>query len=274
MILLLLLAQDWSWQGEGARYELKTTIGQSEGQRVLKYMDLVFETYRAFLNPERLPRTKFTLVLYSGYDEYKKFGGTGRYGHYDGRRLVGYYDPEQMLPTFAHEGMHQFTDISIPNFQRVPAWYTEGIAECIANNEVRDGKLSLCLGDGPIPKIRVPVLQEAIREKRHHSIGKLFEVSKRDFQKDFRLCYAEAWAFCHFLLTYPKYEDRTKRIPEGTYKKCLVRFHNAMLDPKRTPAEAVQLAFPVDLEKLDAEFTDWVMKWPVKYEMPKEPFEK
>jgi hypothetical protein len=274
--LLLLLLQDWSWQGDSKHYRLQTTKDKEQGQKVLKYMDLVFETYKAFLNPEpsRLPKERFTLVLYRDYDEYKKSGGPGRYGHYDGKRLVGYFDPEQMLPTFAHEGMHQFTDLCIPNFGRVPAWYSEGIAECIANNEVRDGKLYMCLQDGPVPKIRVPILQKAIREKKHYPIAKFLELGKREFQADHRVCYAEGWAFCHFLLTYPKYEDRTKRIPDGQYKKALVTFHNAMLDPKRTAADAAKIAFGgLDLAKLDDKFTEWVLKWPVEYELPKEPYE-
>jgi hypothetical protein len=276
-VLLLLLAQDWVFTGESQHYQLKTTSDKEQGQKVLKYMDLVFDTYKIFLNPDpaRLPRNKFNLVLYRDYDDYKKNGGSGRYGHYDGKNLVGYYDAEQMLPTFSHEGMHQFTDICIPNFGRVNAWYSEGIAECIANNEVRDGKLYMCLQDGPVPKIRVPILQKAIEEKKHYPLAKFLDISKRDFQKDHRVCYAEGWALCHFLLTYPKYEDKSKRIPDGKYKKCIVNFHNAMLDPKRSASEAAAIAFRgYDLEKIEKEFVEYVQRWPVKYDMPKEPYEK
>ncbi len=263
---LLGLQEDDAFTAESARYSIESTADRRHAQELLKYMDLCFDTYRRFLNPspDRLPRDKFTLVLYRDAREYKARGGKGRYGHYDGRRLVGFYDPEQMLPTFAHEGMHQFTDLCIPHFERLPPWYGEGIAECIANNEVAGGRLTMCLRRGPIPRLRVPVVREAIRGGKLIRLKDLLVMNQKKFQDNHALCYAESWLFCHFLLTFPKQEDPALQIPEGKYKQVIVRFHNAMLNPRTKVEEAVKLAFvherqPIDIEELEAEFREYAL---------------
>lgn len=264
---LLAAAQDpWAFEGESAHYVIQSTADKKTAQEVLRYMDLCFDTYKKFLNPapERLPKEKFVLVLFRDKDEYKARGGVGRYGHYDGKRLVSYCHPEQMLPTFAHEGVHQFTDICIPHFERLPAWYTEGIAECIANNEVRGGRLFMCLRKGPVPKLRVAAVQEAIRNGKFVSLKDLLKTGKEKFQQNHELFYAESWLLCHFLLTYPKLEDPAKQIPDGKYKDVIVQFHNAMLDPKMKVADAVKRAFvldrkPIDLDELEKEFREYAL---------------
>lgn len=255
---------------ESAHYSIESTTDRKIALELLKYMDLCFDTYRRFLNPapERLPRDRFTLVLCRDAAEYKARGGKGRFGHYDGRRLVGYYDPEQMFPTFAHEGMHQFTDICIPNFERLPPWYSEGIAECIANNEVVNGRLTMCLRRGPIPRMRVPVVREAIRGGKFIRIADLLTLGHRKFQENHVLCYAESWFFCHFLLTFPRQEDPSLQIPEGKYKQVIVRFHNAMLNPRVKVEDAVRQAFvldrkPIDLDVLEAEFREYALAFEV-----------
>jgi len=268
---------DWAYEGESRHYRIKSTAKKEHAQEVLKYMDLCFETYTRFLRPaaDRMPRNKFALVLYTGYEEYKRRGGPGRYGHYDGSSLVGYHHPEQMLPTFSHEGMHQFTDICIPRFDRLPSWYSEGIAECIANNEVRGGKLYMCLKNGPVPKIRVYVVQDAIRAGTHIKFRELLDFDKRKFQENHKLLYAESWSLCHFLLTAPKHEDPDKQIPDGKYKSVIVAFHNAMLDPKMKPADAVKAAFalkgkPIDLDALEKEWTEYMLSFPCERPAPGE----
>lgn len=262
---------EWAFESESRHYRMRSTAKKEQAQEVLRYMDLCFDTYSRFLRPptEQMPRGKFSLILYGGQDEYKKRGGTGRYGHYDGTNLVAYYHPDQMLATFAHEGMHQFTDICIPNFDRLPSWYAEGIAECIANNEARNGKLYMCLKKGPVPRIRAHVVQDAIRQGTYIRFRDLLDFDKRKFQENHQLLYAESWSLCHFLLTAPKLEDPDRQIPEGKYKQVIQRFHSAMLDPKMKAAEAVRTAFvlngkPIDLEALEKEWRDYMMLFPAE----------
>jgi hypothetical protein len=269
------LQEEPAFTAEGTRYVVESTADRKHAQELLKYMDLCFETYRRFLNAptERLPRDKFTLVLYRDAREYKARGGTGRYGHYDGRQLVGFFDAEQMFPTFAHEGMHQFTDVCVPNSGRLPPWYTEGIAECIANNEIVNGRLVMCLRRGPIPRLRAPAVREAIRSGKFIRIKDLLVMGPKKFQDNHAICYAESWLFCHFLLTFPKQEDPSMQIPEGKHKQVVVRFHNAMLNPKTKVEEAVRQAFvhdrkPIDLDELEAEFKEYALSFDV--DRPKE----
>jgi hypothetical protein len=265
---LLGLQEDPPFTAEGTHYVLESTADRKQALELLKYMDLCFETYRRFLNPpaDRLPRERFSLVLYRDAREYKARGGTGRYGHYDGVRLVGFHDAEQTFPTFAHEGMHQFTDACVPNASRLPPWYAEGIAECMANNAVLNGRLVLCLRRGPIPRLRLPVVQEAIREGKLIRLRDLLSMNPKKFQDNHALCYAQSWLFCHFLLTFPKREDPSRQIPEGKYKQVVVRFHNAMLSPKTKAEEAVRQAFvhgrkPIDLDEMEAEFREYALSF-------------
>ncbi len=264
--LLLGNRQEALFRAEGARYLIESTADRRHALEVLRHMDLCYDAYRRFLNPpaERRPREKLTLVLYRDLEEYRARGGAGRYGHYDGRQLVGYVDPEQMLPTFAHEGMHQFTDICVPGYDRLPPWYVEGIAECIANNEVRGGRLFTCLRNGAVPRLRVPAVREALRGGGLVPLRELLATDKRRFQERHALFYAQSWLFCHFLLTYPRLEDPTRQIPEGRYKPVLVRFHNAMADPKARAADALRQSLildgrALDLDDLDREFREYAL---------------
>ncbi len=268
--LLGLQEEENLFTAESAHYVIVSTADRARAEELLRYMDLCFDAYRKFLNPApgRVPRHKFTLVLYRDAREYRERGGKGRYGHYDGRRLVGYNHPGQMFPTFAHEGMHQFTDICFPDFDRLPSWYVEGIAECIANNEVVGGRLFMCRRKGPIPSLRIPVVQDAIRGGTFIRLKDLLAMNKKKFQANHELCYAESWFFCHFLLTYPRQEHPSLQIPDGKYKQVIVRFHNAMLDPKAKVEEAARKAFvhdrrPVDLGELETEFREYALSFEV-----------
>lgn len=260
------------YEGKSAHYRIRSTADRPTARELLKYMDLCFGAYRRFLNPdpEKLPREPLLLVLYRDRAEYTGSGGTGRFGHFDGKQLAGFADPEQMRPTFAHEGVHQFVEMCIPKPDRLPPWYAEGIAECIANNEVRSGKLYLCTADGPVPRLRVPVVQAAIRDSTVIPLRRLLRAGNREFQKRHELYYAQSWLFCHFLLTYPKREDPSKQIPEGKYKPVIVTFHNAMLDPKRKAREALDAALrsdggKIELEPLEREFLEYART----FELPK-----
>lgn len=253
---------------EGLHYSIQSTAGPEPAGNLLRYMDLCFDTYRRLLNPppERLPPNKFVLVLYRDAREYRRRGGGGRYGHYDGRRLVGYLDPEQMLPTFAHEGMHQFADFCFPDARRLPPWFSEGLAECIANNRILEGRLFMCRRNGPIPRLRAPVVREAIRSGRLIPLRTLLALDSGQFQKNHALCYAESWFLCHFLLTAPLQEDPERQIPDGKYKGVIVRFHNALLNPKIRVEEALRWALIqggqlIRLDALETEFKAYILSF-------------
>ncbi|MDP6959056.1 MAG: hypothetical protein QF645_09610, partial [Planctomycetota bacterium] len=124
-------------------YFLKSTATEAQAQELLDFMEIVHKTYMALLKPKNkkaVESREFTLILHKDNEEYMAAGapkGSGAY--YNGKELVGYYDPSNMKPFFAHEGMHQFTDITSKNMGNFPMWFTEGIADCIGNSEFRKG---------------------------------------------------------------------------------------------------------------------------------------
>src|SRR5688572_1424338 len=140
-------------------YDLKTSATREQAEDLLEYMELVFDTYLKLLKPDdpaAAEKSRSTILLYKDRQEFiagRAPPMAGAYYSLQTKNLVGYFDPMMMKPFFAHEGMHQFTDLTSKNFQDFPMWFSEGIADCIGNNEVRDRKLYLCLKGGPIARI-------------------------------------------------------------------------------------------------------------------------
>jgi hypothetical protein len=213
-------------------YDLKTSCSREQGQELLDFMELVHKTYLELLKPENkeeVEKRRFTLVLYKDAAEYARAGappGSGAF--YNGRELVGWYDLVFMKPFFAHEGMHQFTDATSANFRDFPMWFTEGIADCIGNGEVRNGKLYMCVKSGTISRMRLQLVQAAVKQGAAYPLGRLLTLPRLEFMQNAELCYAQSWSFCHFLITYPKEEDRAVQIPNGRFRKNLAAYYERM----------------------------------------------
>ena len=212
-------------------YEVKTTATKEEGQELLDFMELVHSTYTTLLkpeNPQELDKRRNTLVLFKNYDEFVRAGapqGAGAYYDHRTRDLVGFYDTNDMKPFFAHEGMHQFTDATSKNFSAFNMWFTEGIADCIGNSEVRNKKLYMCVKSGRIARMRLPSIQAALRAGATPPLRRLMTLDRIVFMRNADLCYAMSWSWCHFLITYPKDEDRGVQIPDGKYRKNLAGYY-------------------------------------------------
>ncbi|HLY11447.1 MAG TPA: DUF1570 domain-containing protein [Planctomycetota bacterium] len=212
-------------------YELKTTATKEEGQELLDFMELVHSTYTTLLkpdNPQDLDKRRNTIVLFKDMEQFMRAGAPPGAGAYYDRRskdLVGYYDTNDMKPFFAHEGMHQFTDATSKNFSNFNMWFTEGIADCIGNSEVRNKKLFMCVKSGRIARMRLPSIQAAIRARATPPLARLMTLSDGVFMRNADLCYAMSWSWCHFLITYPKDEDRGAQIPDGKFRKNLAGYY-------------------------------------------------
>jgi hypothetical protein len=263
-------------QFETEHYIVKTTSDKKHANQLGLHMELVYKTYSALLNYREPIKRKFVVKLYKDHDEYKRNGAGGAaLAHYSpqSKELVGSYDPDGMYAIMAHEGMHQFTDMVMPEFQKgvtsgeVPTWYSEGIADCIGNCETRSDKLYMCVMSGYIAMMRTIVIQTAIRENRTPPLKEVVRYNQRDYyQKNGRLNYAIGWSFTHFLMTYPKVEDPSKQIPDGKYKKALVAFHN-LLAAGRKRDEAYPIAFGInggapDWDRFEKEWKEYVLKFP------------
>jgi hypothetical protein len=212
-------------------YEIKTSAAKEQAEDLLEYMELVFDTYMKLLKPEdpaAAERAHNTILLYKNREEFLASGAppmAGAYYSLQSKNLVGYYDSVSMKPFFAHEGMHQFTDLTSKNYRDFPMWFSEGIADCIGNNEVRNGKLYLCLKGGTIARGRLPVIQEALKNGKVYKLQDLLTLTPQKFMKDAGLCYAQSWSFCHFLIAYPEMEDRNSQVPNGKFRKNIALYY-------------------------------------------------
>jgi hypothetical protein len=247
-------------------YELKTTATREEGQELLDFMELVHATYTTLLkpdNPQDLEKRRNTLVLFKNFDEFMKAGappGAGAYYDHRTRDLVGYYDTLEMKPYFAHEGMHQFTDATSKNFFNFNMWFTEGIADCIGNCEVRNKKLYMCVKSGKIARMRLPVIQNALRQGAAPTLSRLMTLNHDVFMRNGELCYAMSWSWCHFLITFPKDEDRAVQIPDGKFRKNLAGYYEQIraggVSHEKAWAESFK-GFP--LEEMEEQWKKYVL---------------
>jgi hypothetical protein len=247
-------------------YELKTSAKKEEGQELLDYMELVHQTYTSLLkpdNPQDLDKKRFTVILFKDMEEYVKAGappGSGAYYDPRTRELVGWYDVTFMKPFFAHEGMHQFTDATSKNFFNFNMWFTEGIADCIGNCEVRNKKLFMCVKSGMIARMRLQTIQGAIRSGGIPSLSRLMALPKDVFMRNAELCYAMSWSWCHFLITFPKDEDRGLQIPDGRYRKNLAGYYEQIRAGGVGHEKAWAESFKgLPLEELEEQWKKYVM---------------
>jgi hypothetical protein len=245
-------------------YDLRTSATAAQAKELLDFMELVHGTYTALLKPEspsEVDKRRFTLLLYKDAREYVASGappGSGAY--YNGRELVGWYDDTFMRPFFAHEGMHQFTDATSRNFRDFPMWFTEGIADCIGNCEVKNNKLYMCVKSGMIARMRLQTVQAALRSGQYVPLRQLLTLSREAFMANAELCYAQSWSFCHFLITAPKEEDRSVQIPNGRYRANLAGYYEAVRSGKHSASEAWALAFKgVDVDALQDAWARYVL---------------
>jgi hypothetical protein len=264
-------SKKWPVVLKGEHYQLWSSAPEKEAQEVLKFMELVFTTYTQLLDLPRPPVQKMVIVLYKDRAEYVGGGAPGgSAAYYNGTRLVGYAGDPAMYCYFAHEGFHQFTDWGLKAIHKAPSWFTEGMADCIGNHVIKDGKFYVCPKDGFIAQGRIRTIQAAITRKQHVPLAKLFELEQPAFMAQASLLYPEAWSFCHFLMAYPGYEDPKAQIPHGKYWKVLQRYILAISKSGVKPAQALAAAFvdekgvPLDMEVLEKEWQDYVLAFPLE----------
>lgn len=259
----------WPVVLKGDHYQLWSSASEKDAQDILRFMELVFTTYTQLLDLPRPPVQKMVIVVYKDRAEYLAGGAPGiSAAYYNGSRLVGYTGDKAMFCYFAHEGFHQFTDWGLKAIHKAPPWFTEGMADCIGNHEIRDGKFYVCPKNGYIAQGRIHVIQAAISKNQQIPLAKLFELDQPAFMAQASLLYPEAWSFCHFLMAYPNYDDPKAQIPHGKYWKVLQRYIVAISKSGVKPAKAWEAAMvdeagkPLDLATLEKEWQDYVLAFP------------
>jgi hypothetical protein len=258
-------AQNFPTNIETKHYRIKSTATKEEAQELGDFMELVFSTYSAMLRPETpVENLKFDVILYKNNAEYVASGapkGSGAYYAPAKKLLVGYYDEFTMRNFFAHEGMHQFTDVTSKNFMDLPFWFIEGVADCIGNSIVKEKKLYMCVKTGVIARMRLPLIQEAIKTNRAYKWKDLFALGQQKFMADAALCYAQSWSICHFLMTYPNYEDKTAQIPNGSFRKNFAIYYETLRKGGVKHQQAWDEAFKdFPMDKLEEMWKNYILK--------------
>lgn len=246
-------------------YELKTSAPREQAEDLLAYMELVFDAYLKLLkpvDPAAAEKSRSTILLYKDRGEFLASGAARDVGAYYSlrtRSLVGYYDSIRSKPFFAHEGMHQFTDLTSKNYRDFPMWFSEGMADCVGNNEVRDGKLFMCLQGGTIARLRLPVIQEALKAGTAYKLDDLLGLDPKAFMADAALAYAQSWSFCHFLISYPEMEDRRAPIPSGRYRRHLEAYYERLRLGGSSHRDAWEEAFKgIPIQELEESWSKYV----------------
>jgi hypothetical protein len=157
--------------------------------------------------------------------------------------------------------MHQFTDATSKNFKDFPMWFTEGIADCIGNCEERNKKLYMCVKSGMISRMRLQLVQAAVRAGATYPLREILALPRNLFMRNADLCYAQSWSFCHFLITYPKEEDRSVQIPNGRFRKNLSTYYELLRAGGTTHAKAWEEAFAgIPLRDLEEAWKKYVLE--------------
>lgn len=258
--------KQWPVVLRSAHYEIRSTCTREQAQKLIDHMEIVFTTYTKLFGLARPPNRRLIIVLFRDEKEYEAHGDTppGSAAYYDRRHLVGYYDERRMYNYFAHEGMHQFTDVALKDIERAPAWFSEGMADCIGNSEVRGGRLFMCVRNGVIAQENLPVIREMVRKRAHVPLKKFLTMPYDEFMARDGM-YPQAWSLCHFLLTAPGYEDPKSQIPNGKYWTVLSTLIRLMSKRGTKVEDAIKASFqlkgkPIDLDALEKEWADWVLK--------------
>jgi hypothetical protein len=80
------------------------------------------------------------------------------------------------------------------------------------------------------------------------------------FMNNAEICYAMSWSFCHFLITYPKDEDRSAQIPDGRYRKNLAGYYEQMRAGGVSHEKAWSESFKgISMDELEEQWKKYVL---------------
>jgi hypothetical protein len=143
--------------------------------------------------------------------------------------------------TLVHEMFHALVDVDFPD---IPPWANEGVASLFEQCNITD--------DGLVGLLnwRLPIVQQAIRDKTLPSLRKMMTMSDVEFRRSDRGCYAAARYLMLHLQTrgtlttfYKSFRDRFKEDPTG------VKFAEEALGQKLEDAEPAWRTWVLSLKR-------------------------
>lgn len=280
-------------------YQIQSQCGMDKAKRLGKHMEVMQKVYRRLFRPDKDGAKRQVIKLLKNREEYLRYGappGSAAYYSRGDREMVCYdtgkWSDEKkkkgpltgkekkaealakrlarvsdlmkmdLLGCAAHEGWHQyFAWYTVSMGQPLPSWINEGMGDYFytaAPKEVRGKKVPAKLGrlnDG-----RLMVLKQAVRANRYVPLQELIAMTQRQFYANPSVCYAEGWAFCQFLL-----HSGNKK-----YKKIIPNYIRYVRNDSNYKAVTKRAFKGFDMDKMEAEFKDWINKLPTPGSLEKD----
>jgi len=236
------------YDAKSAHYQVFSDIDLAICFEASKILEEAYATYSANLEKVRGEKKRFRVYLFSGeagYNSYKK-----SFGVKSTMASAGVYIPtlkqlliwnlpdrDSMLKTIRHEGFHQYLD-SLTTVTP-PVWFNEGLAEYYEQAEKKKGRWLL----DTVNTYHLRILTS--QEIKIMPLKDFIYLSYNDFYKNASLCYAQSWAFIHFL----RHSTPTNR---KMFNSLFELFQRNL--PVRATLE--DIFNKIDLDKLEADFKD------------------
>jgi hypothetical protein len=247
------------FEHESRYYLSKSDIAPHVATNAGKAMDQFFKTFQRLfrIDDDEVPQKKTELVIFKdekGFMEYAESLGANLV-----RGVVGFYrstpgGPDMIvtyrrqtqefhtLSTLYHEGTHQFVMMVMDPKKPPPLWVNEGLAVYFENSQFRNGRLYT----GIIPRARLRMLQQALRQDRHIPLTDLMKRTRANYNG---LCYAQGWSVIYFLV----------HAENGAYAR---RFQNYFRALRRgeDPDAAFTATVTTDIDRLEELWKAWMLQ--------------
>jgi hypothetical protein len=272
---------------ETKNYQIQSQAGMEKAVRLGEHMEVMNRVYRSIFKPDKGGSKLQVIKLLSSREAYLRYGApqsSAAYYSPDDREMVCYDTGKwgdeakasgpvtgprdvtgesklerrmrrldemltmDILGCAAHEGWHQYFHWLVVSRVILPSWINEGLGEVFypaAPKQVRGRKIPAELGR--FNEGRFLIFRAALAQGRFVPLQQLLSMSKEEFYANAGVCYAEGWAFCHFLL----YSGNPK------YAKIISNFVRFVQDDSKMDAVTERAFKGFDLDVMEAEFKQW-----------------
>ncbi|MBI5368296.1 MAG: DUF1570 domain-containing protein [Planctomycetes bacterium] len=249
-----------------AHYEIQYDCDEAFAKELGQHLEAILAEYRRRfpMDLEKLTTTeagetkgyaRFTVKVFKAFDVFNAYAakngvsGAAAYFSPMQNELVAYKTVDEgRKKTFHiiyHEASHQYLHLYMGGDVEIPIWVNEGVADYFYGGEFGDGG-KFAIG---VNRDRVTEVKDAVRQKKHVPLAKLFKYTQQQYYADAQLCYAEGWGICYFLWT----TDHPK------YKGVLDKFYDALKRLKDKDKAFDEAFAGVEIETLEKDWETWLL---------------
>jgi hypothetical protein len=273
---------------ETRHYQIQSQAGMEKAKRLGKHMETMFKVYYKCFNPRKRPSKKQPIKLFKNRAQYLKYGappGTAGYFSWVDAEMVcydtgkwmddqdaddGFSNDEEadllnpdyfrkirakyqmdILGVAAHEGWHQYFQWMVVSKVQLPSWLNEGMGDYFYSarpKRVKGRKMPAELGR--MNHARLPIVKLAVHRQKYVPIKELIHYSKPQYYANGSICYAQGWALCQFLMHHENIR----------YREIIPKFVFLVKNDSNLEAVTDKVFKRIDLDKLDKEWRDWVVR--------------